>query len=50
MGLVLPDAGYLAGLRALCTAHGTLLIFDEVMTGFSYRLGGGYQRVCHVRP
>ena len=49
MGLVLPDAGYLAGLRALCNAHGTLLIFDEVMTGFR-TAWGGYQRVCRVRP
>ncbi len=49
MGLVLPEPGYLAGLRALCTAHGALLIFDEVMTGFR-TAWGGYQRVCKVRP
>jgi len=49
MGLVLPRPGYLARLGALCAAHGTLLVFDEVMTGF--RTGwGGYQRQCGVRP
>ena len=49
MGLVLPDPGYLAGLRKLCTTHGALLVFDEVMTGFR-TAWGGYQRVCGVRP
>ena len=49
MGFVLPDSGYLAGLRKLCTTHGTLLIFDEVMTGFR-TAWGGYQRTCGVRP
>jgi glutamate-1-semialdehyde 2,1-aminomutase len=39
MGLVPPGAGWLAGLRAACDAAGTLLIFDEVITGF--RLGRG---------
>ena len=34
MGLVLPKPGFLQGLRDLCTQHGILLIFDEVMTGF----------------
>jgi glutamate-1-semialdehyde 2,1-aminomutase len=34
MNLVLPKPGFLAALRALCTRHGALLIFDEVMTGF----------------
>jgi glutamate-1-semialdehyde 2,1-aminomutase len=49
MGLVLPEPGYLAGLRGLCTTHGVLLVFDEVMTGFR-AAWGGYQRVCGVRP
>ena len=35
-----PRAGYLQHLRELCTQHGTLLIFDEVMTGFRVALGG----------
>jgi glutamate-1-semialdehyde 2,1-aminomutase len=49
MGLVLPRPGFLEGLRQLCDAHGALLVFDEVMTGF--RVGwGGWQNVCGVRP
>ena len=35
-----PREGYLQHLRALCTKHGALLIFDEVMTGFRVALGG----------
>src|SRR3546814_2808605 len=34
MNLVKPTAGFLEGLRTLCTQHGALLVFDEVMTGF----------------
>ncbi|MDE2367015.1 MAG: glutamate-1-semialdehyde 2,1-aminomutase, partial [Betaproteobacteria bacterium] len=34
MNLVAPEPGFLAGLRELCTKHGSVLIFDEVMTGF----------------
>ena len=34
MNLVMPRAGFLEGLRELCTRHGSVLIFDEVMTGF----------------
>jgi len=34
MNLVMPREGFLQGLRALCTRHGAVLIFDEVMTGF----------------
>lgn len=49
MGFVLPQPGYLAGLRALCTRHGTILIFDEVMTGFRVAWGG-WQNVCGVTP
>jgi glutamate-1-semialdehyde 2,1-aminomutase len=40
MGCVPPDVGFLEGLRALCTQYGTLLIFDEVMTGFRIAPGG----------
>ena len=49
MGLVLPRPGYLEGLRKLCTTHGALLIFDEVMTGFRVAWGG-WQTVCGVKP
>ncbi len=49
MGFVRPVEGFLAGLRDVCDAHGSLLVFDEVMTGF--RVGwGGYQNLCGVRP
>ena len=48
-GLILPAPGYLESMRELCTAHGSLLIFDEVMTGF--RLGrGGAQELLGIRP
>lgn len=40
MNCILPRDGYLQGLRDLCTKHGALLIFDEVMTGFRVALGG----------
>jgi glutamate-1-semialdehyde 2,1-aminomutase len=43
-GLLLPRAGYLQQLRALCTANGALLIFDEVMTGFRVARGGAQER------
>ncbi|HEY6290639.1 MAG TPA: glutamate-1-semialdehyde 2,1-aminomutase [Terriglobia bacterium] len=49
MGCVLPKAGFLPGLRHLTAADGTLLIFDEVITGFRHHLGG-YQAMCGVRP
>jgi glutamate-1-semialdehyde 2,1-aminomutase len=44
MGLVAPAAGYLEGLRTLTTKHGTVLIFDEVMTGFRVAYGGAQAR------
>ncbi|MFN8501539.1 glutamate-1-semialdehyde 2,1-aminomutase [Kouleothrix sp.] len=44
MGLVLPAEGFLAGLRALADAHGALLVFDEVMTGFRVAYGGAQAR------
>jgi len=40
MNCIPPKDGYLQTLRELCTAHGALLIFDEVMTGFRVALGG----------
>ena len=49
MGVVLPKEGFLQGLRALCDKHQSLLIFDEVITGF--RLGfTGAQGYYHVIP
>jgi len=44
MGFVLPRDGYLAGLRDLATRAGTVLIFDEVMTGFRVAYGGAQAR------
>ncbi|QDH69138.1 glutamate-1-semialdehyde 2,1-aminomutase [Marilutibacter alkalisoli] len=41
---ILPREGYLQHLRELCTKHGAVLIFDEVMTGFRVALGGAQQR------
>lgn len=43
MGCVPPQQGFLEGLRALCTANGALLIFDEVMTGFRLAKGGAQE-------
>ncbi|WP_394211136.1 glutamate-1-semialdehyde 2,1-aminomutase [Enterovibrio calviensis] len=40
MNCILPQPGFLEGLRALCDEFGALLIFDEVMTGFRVALGG----------
>jgi glutamate-1-semialdehyde 2,1-aminomutase len=45
MGLVLPQPGFLEQLRSLTKAYGTLLIFDEVMTGFRVAPGGMQERV-----
>jgi glutamate-1-semialdehyde 2,1-aminomutase len=44
-GLLLPESGFLETLRSLCTQHGTLLIFDEVMTGFRVSRGGVQEKV-----
>lgn len=49
MNLIKPAQGFLEGLRELCTGHGSVLIFDEVMTGF--RVGPqGVQGLTGVRP
>ena len=47
VGVVRPEPGYLQGLRALCDRHGTLLVLDEVKTGFRHALGG-FQALCGV--
>ena len=44
MNCIPPEEGFLAGLRELCTEHGSVLIFDEVMTGFRAALGGAQAR------
>jgi glutamate-1-semialdehyde 2,1-aminomutase len=44
MGVVPPEPGFLEGLRRLCDRDGSVLIFDEVMTGFRVALGGAQQR------
>jgi glutamate-1-semialdehyde 2,1-aminomutase len=48
-GLIPPAPGFLETLRELCTANGTVLIFDEVMTGFRLAPGGA-QELLGVRP
>jgi glutamate-1-semialdehyde 2,1-aminomutase len=49
MGVVPPAPGFLTDLRDLCTRHGALLIFDEVITGFRVHPGGA-QALYGVRP
>ncbi|TGT71943.1 MULTISPECIES: aspartate aminotransferase family protein [unclassified Mesorhizobium] len=49
IGIVKPLPGYLEGLRALCDKYDTVLIFDEVKTGFRHALGG-YQALSGVIP
>lgn len=49
MNMVLPETGYLNLLRQVTQQHGTLLIFDEVMTGFRVALGGA-QSLYAIRP
>jgi glutamate-1-semialdehyde 2,1-aminomutase len=49
MGVVPPKPGFLEGLRHWCNETGTLLIFDEVMTGFRLALGGA-QELYGVQP
>ena len=49
MNLVAPRPGFLEALRKLCTQHGTVLIFDEVMTGFRVALGGA-QALYGIKP
>jgi glutamate-1-semialdehyde 2,1-aminomutase len=49
MGCVAPAPGYLQGVRALCSKHNIVLIFDEVMTGFRLSLGGA-QHLYNIKP
>ena len=49
MGVVLPEPGFLEGLRRVCDENGALLIFDEVITGFRLALDGA-QGFYGIRP
>jgi glutamate-1-semialdehyde 2,1-aminomutase len=49
IGAVLPQPGFLEGLRDICDREGALLVFDEVVTGFRHGLGG-YQAIAGVIP
>ena len=49
MNMVTPVAGFLEGLQEICKQHGTLLIFDEVMTGFRVARGGA-QAIYNIKP
>ena len=49
MNLIVPHMEFLQTLRALCTKHGAVLIFDEVMTGFRVALGGA-QALYNIKP
>ncbi|MBL8817959.1 MAG: glutamate-1-semialdehyde 2,1-aminomutase [Planctomyces sp.] len=49
MGCVIPTAQFLKSLRSLCDSHGSVLIFDEVMTGFRVAAGGA-QQLFGIRP
>ncbi len=49
MNLIAPAKGFLETLRAVCSRHGAVLIFDEVMTGFRVALGGA-QALYGIRP
>jgi glutamate-1-semialdehyde 2,1-aminomutase len=48
-GCLMPEPGFLEGVRELCTQNGSLLIFDEVITGFRMALGGA-QEVFGIKP
>ncbi len=49
IGAVIPKPGFLERLREICTQNGTVLVFDEVITGFRHGLGG-YQEISGVTP
>ena len=49
MNCILPLSGFLEGLRELCDYYGSVLIFDEVISGFRVALGGA-QEIYQVKP
>ncbi len=49
MNCILPKEGFLEGLREVCDQYGSVLIFDEVMTGFRVALGGA-QEYFNIKP
>jgi glutamate-1-semialdehyde 2,1-aminomutase len=49
MGCIPPAPGFLESMRELCTKHGSVLIFDEVMTGFRVARGGAQERF-NIKP
>ena len=49
VGCILPKHVFLEGLRRICDREGSILIFDEVITGFRHHIGG-YQAICGVTP
>jgi glutamate-1-semialdehyde-2,1-aminomutase len=49
VGALVPTQDFVVGLRALTAERGSLLIFDEVITGFRHALGG-YQQICGITP
>ncbi|MDI6023417.1 aspartate aminotransferase family protein [Leucobacter sp. UT-8R-CII-1-4] len=49
VGALLPEQEFLEGLRRITREQGTVLIFDEVITGFRHALGG-YQEICGITP
>ena len=49
MNMIKPVAGFIEGLKALCEQHGSLMIYDEVMTGFRVNAGGA-QALQGIKP
>ena len=49
VGCILPKQEFLEGLRRICDREGSVLVFDEVITGFRHHIGG-YQAICGVTP
>lgn len=49
MGVVIPEPSFMQGIRDLCTQYGSVLIFDEVMTGFRLSKGGA-QQILGITP